>query len=139
MTSAGPPIEKVVKFIPHLKALGIRHVEHGKGYAVLELPYADHIIGFPQTGVVAGGAIFTLMDNTCGMAVWTAIEGFVPTATLDLRIDYLKPATPGLSVFGRAECFKVTRKIAFVRGVAYHDSPEAPIAHTMGTFMLAGG
>ena len=48
-------------------------------------------------------------------------------ATLDLRIDYLKPATIGEDLFARAECYRLTRQIAFVRSVAYQRDPQQPV------------
>jgi acyl-coenzyme A thioesterase PaaI-like protein len=57
-------------------------------------------------------------------------------ATLDLRIDYMKPATPHREVRARAHCYKMTRHVAFVRGVAFHDDEADPIATSAGTFML---
>jgi acyl-coenzyme A thioesterase PaaI-like protein len=57
-------------------------------------------------------------------------------ATLDLRIDYMKPATPERDIFAYAECFKVTKNIAFVRGLAYHTDRNDPIATCAATFML---
>ncbi len=66
-----------------------------------------------------------------------ARDGWRPIATLDLRIDYMKPATPGKDLLARAECYKLTRNVAFVRGVAYHDDPSDPIATSVATFMLS--
>jgi acyl-coenzyme A thioesterase PaaI-like protein len=57
-------------------------------------------------------------------------------ATLDLRIDYMEPAIPHLDVLVRSECFKLTRNIAFVKGVAYQKDVNDPIATSMATFML---
>jgi uncharacterized protein (TIGR00369 family) len=129
-------IGRVVAAIPHLKLLGARFHGSDAISVSLELPYRPELIGFPQTGVLAGGPIFTLMDTALGMAVITRLANFRPMATLDLRLDYLKPATPGMTVIARAECYKLTRRIAFARGVAYHEDPERPIAHATGTFML---
>ena len=122
--------------IPHLKALGISLDEMGNGRAVMSLPYRDDLVAFKDSGVLAGGVIYTLMDTVAGAAVFTALESFRPIATLDLRIDYLKPATPHETVYGRAEVIKLTHHIAFVRGTADHDDPAAPIAHVTGTFAL---
>jgi acyl-coenzyme A thioesterase PaaI-like protein len=57
-------------------------------------------------------------------------------ATLDLRIDYMKAANPGEDIFAFAECYKVTKNIAFARGVAYHTDRTDPIATCAAAFML---
>jgi acyl-coenzyme A thioesterase PaaI-like protein len=64
---------------------------------------------------------------------------FRPPATLDLRVDYLRPATPGKTVVGRGECYRITRSIAFVRGQAHDGDPADPLAHVAGTFMALEG
>ncbi|HTM20481.1 MAG TPA: PaaI family thioesterase [Kofleriaceae bacterium] len=123
--------------VPHNRALGMTVVELGDGIAVLQLPYDARLVGNPENGVLHGGVISSLMDATCGAAVFQALDLPKPIATLDLRIDYLRPAEPGRDVAARCHCYKVTRNVAFVRGVAYHDSPDDPIAACAGAFMLA--
>jgi uncharacterized protein (TIGR00369 family) len=141
----------IINNTAQIVGLGAQHVGHGgkgsgHGWVEIALPYAAHLIGYPDTGVIAGGAIYTVMDNACGMSV--AISGdaeyFEMTATIDLRIDYIKPATPHRTVMAFAECVKLTRRIGFVRGLAYHppsDGRDAragrdhPIAVVNGTFM----
>jgi len=83
------------------------------------------------------GVIATLVDGSCGLALLGHLGRFEPIATLDLRIDYLRPATAHQSVIARATCYKVTRNVAFTRAVAYHDDPDDPIAHSVGTFMVS--
>lgn len=107
-----------------------------RGSVTMRLPYSDKLVGNPETGVLHGGAITTLVDNAAGAAVLAAIREARPIGTLDLRIDYLKPVTPGLDVFTVADCYKVTRQIAFVRAIAYHEDPDDPVANCVATFML---
>ena len=109
---------------------------HGPDWCELQLPYRDDLIGDPSTGVLASGPILTLMDMATSMGVWLKREYFGPQATMDLRIDYLRGATPGRTVTGRGECYRLTRSIAFVRGQAHDGDPDDPIAHVAGTFML---
>ena len=123
--------------VPHNKALGMRVVDMQPRVALFELPYDEKLVGNPDTGVIHGGAITALLDGTSGAAVFAALEDFVPIATLDLRIDYLRPAETGKAVLARATCYKVTKNVAFTRAVAYHDDPEDPIAHSVGTFMVS--
>jgi uncharacterized protein (TIGR00369 family) len=107
--------------------------------ARLRIPYGPDLVGDPDTGVVHGGVITGMLDHTCGMCVVGALREPMPIATLDLRIDYMKPAVPGEDIFAEAECVKVGHDIAFVRGLAHQGSREEPIALCTGAFMLIRG
>ena len=120
----------------HNRLLGLAYVAHGPDWFDLRLPYADGLVGDPETGVLASGPIVSLMDMATSMAVWTRVGTFRPQATLDLRIDYLRPAAPGRAVIGHGECYRLTRRIAFVRGHAHDGDPGDPVAHVAGTFMF---
>lgn len=123
--------------VPHNAALGLRAIDCGPNMCVLLLPWAEHLVGNPDSGVLHGGPITTLLDACGGAAVFLALGTPVPIATLDLRIDYLKMASPKRDVVARCECYKLGRNVAFVRGLAYHDSPDDPIASCAATFMLS--
>lgn len=123
--------------LPHVRALGIEVLEIGPGVVTLSLPWDERLVGNPETGVLHGGVITTLLDTASGFAVHARQGSSAPIATLDLRIDYLKPAEARRAVTARAECYKMTKHVAFCRGLAYHDDPADPIAHAAGSFMLA--
>ncbi|MEP1704639.1 MAG: PaaI family thioesterase, partial [Marinobacter sp.] len=101
------------------------------------LPYSDRIIGNPDTGVIHGGAITTLMDTTSGSVIMCSLDDFELCPTLDLRVDYMRPAEPHKPVYARAETYKVTRNIIFTRCEAYQE-PGETIANCVGTFMRIG-
>lgn len=123
----------------HGGTLGILYHAHGPDWAEIALPYDPAQIGDPESGVIASGPILSLMDMAASTAVWLKVGVFVAHATLDLRIDYLRPARPGSTVIGRGECYRVTRSIAFVRGQAHDGDPEDPLAQIAGTFMATEG
>lgn len=106
------------------------------GEAWTRLPYQPVFVGYVDTGVLHGGIVTTLLDETCGIAVQLALEGLTPIATLDLRIDYQRPSTPGKELCAHAHCYSVTRSIAFVRATAYHEGEDAPVATATGCFMI---
>jgi len=129
-------VEQMLRLAPQYAALGLRLERLDPDGAILRLPYSEELVAYPDTGVLAGGAIFTLMDSVCGTAVFLQLDTLRPVATLDLRLDYMKPAMSGHDVLGSARCMKVTRHVAFVRGVAFHEREDDPIAHATGTFVI---
>ena len=107
-----------------------------RGRAVISLPWAPHLGGNPDTGVLAGGAITALLDSVSGSAVASLMLEIVPFATLDLRIDYNRPAEPTRAVIAEAECYRLSPNIAFTRALAHHGDRSAPVAAATGTFMM---
>ena len=127
--------------VPHNRELGLEVLDfrHGSGEAWVRLPWNERLVGDPESGVLHGGAVTSLMDAACGMAVMIRIGQGASIATVDLRIDYLKPAKPETDVIAHAECYKLTRSIAFVRGLAHHpEAPDDPIASVAATFIRKG-
>ena len=126
----------VMTGMPHGREIGMRLHRSSKGHAHLSVPYDERLVGDPQTGVLHGGVITALLDSACGAAVLSAASNPAVTATLDLRIDYMRPATAGQTVHAKAECYRMTRSIAFTRAVAYHTDPDDPIASAAGSFIV---
>lgn len=122
----------------HCQVLGIQVQTAVPSGLTLRLPYSDKIVGNPETGVIHGGALTTLMDTTCGISTVCVLPEFEICPTIDLRIDYMRAAAPHKDVFGFAQCYRVTPTIIFVRGYAYQYDPQEPIAHVVGTFMRMG-
>jgi len=127
-----------IQALPHSVALGMDLQDLGDGVAVITMPYDAKLVGDPVTGVIHGGAVSALMDTCCGAAVMSHPSNPAGTATIDLRIDYMRAATPGQTITTRATCYHVTRSIAFVRAVAMDEDPENPVATATGAFTVEG-
>ena len=142
MTADPPPgfdpnaFFEIARKVGHGRALGLEFRESGDNWAELSLPWHEDLVGVPETGILASGAIVSLIDTASGTSVWVTINRFTPVMTVDLRLDYLRPAIKGEPIIARCECVKVTRKIAFVRGFAHGGDPSRPIALSAATFML---
>lgn len=123
----------------HTGWLGLQYRAHGEDWAELELPWREDLLGEPGRAVLASGPIVSMMDMASGLSIWTKMGKFAAIATLDLRVDYQRPAKERAAVIGRAECYKLTRSAAFVRGIAHDGDPDDPVAHIAGVFMSIGG
>ena len=128
-------LKRMIPELKHCKLLGILVKKINKGSILLELPYSKDIIGNPETGVIHGGALTTLMDNACGFSAISALDDSSIAPTLDLRIDYMRAAEPNKAVLGKAEVYRTTRNVLFSRGIAFQDDESNPIAHCTATFM----
>lgn len=130
--------KQFINAIPYAKELGMEFVDIGEGTATMRMPYNDDLIGDPETGVIHGGAVSALLDTCCGAAVIAHPKNPGGTATIDLRIDYMRPATPGHSITTKAECYRITRSVAFVRAHAYDEDETRPVAAANGAFVVEG-
>jgi len=129
-------MKAMMQFTPQARALGIdvTRIEEGRVWG--HVPYRTELVGDPDTGVIAGGVVTTLLDQLCGVAAVLAQAHPTSVATIDLRIDYMRPAEVGHDVQAEAQCFKLTRHVAFVRAIAYDRDAADPLAHATATFML---
>ena len=114
----------------------------------MRVGFHPDLVGDPDQGGLAGGVVFALLDQTCGMAIGIALrdraegQGRMPVmggmATLDFRLDHIRPPRAGAAVIGEAECVGLTGDVAVVRGWAYDDDPADPIAMAQAAFMIMG-
>jgi uncharacterized protein (TIGR00369 family) len=127
---------ELVRNVGHGRALALEYRDSAENWIELALPWREQLVGIPEEGILASGAIVSLLDTCGGASVWMALGHFQPIVTIDLRLDYLRPALKGETVIARCRCYKLTKQVAFVRGLAHGGDAERPIAQAAGTFML---
>lgn len=129
-------MEMLTKMVPWARHLGfqVTRLERGKVWATQ--PFAEDLVGAPGSGILHGGVVTTFLDNLCGMSCSTALDEMRFVATLDLRIDYMRPSEPFCEIKAEAECYHFTRTVAFCRAWAYHEDREHVIATAQGAFAI---
>jgi uncharacterized protein (TIGR00369 family) len=126
----------LVEGSPHAVDLGFKLEAIRPGEAVVRAPYREDLIGDPETGVMHGGVVTALLDHASGTAGFAGLGGTQALATLDLRLDYMRPATPGQDVIAEARTVKVSGLIAFVEAVAHDGDRDDPVATAHAAFMV---
>lgn len=120
----------------HTHALGFTFEGLHDDAPRIRVPWRPEWVGDPETGVLAGGLVTTLLDHVGGLAVWVAMDAFRPIATLDLRVDYMRAAEPGRDLLAQAKCFRLSPTVAFVRGWAFEDDPSNPVAAAQAAYVI---
>jgi uncharacterized protein (TIGR00369 family) len=128
---------KYVSRTPHMSDIGARITAVDTARGSMVLPARSDWLGDPASELLHPGVLTVLADSACGLAVGAALAQRMPYATLDLRMDYLRPAGPELDVHCDAHCFRITRNVAFVRGEVYQADRGQPIAVAQASFMLS--
>ena len=125
--------------LPYARALDMRLDSIAEGKVTISMPYNAELIGDPATGVLHGGVVFTLLDTVSGLAAMLHPGSGGGTATLDLRVDYMRPATPGQRIRAEGFCYNMTRTVAFIRAIACDDDASRPVATATSAFTNEAG
>jgi uncharacterized protein (TIGR00369 family) len=138
----GSPQELATRWVPfahvsaYARALGLSAVDVSPAWCVARLAYDERWVLDASTGVMHGAVITGMLDTLFGFSINVKLGRLQPMVTVDLRVDHLKPPAPGRDLLGGAVCYSMTDEFAFVRGAAYHDSPDDPVATGVGLFMF---
>lgn len=121
--------------IVHDEEIGIRQEARGDGGLVMVLPCH---VALTEGAGLAPGPVATVLDTLCGVTTLADLGFRESTATLDLRIDYLRPARPGLDLVCEARVTErfgtIARGSVLVAATARHPGAAEPIALATGRF-----
>ena len=145
---AGVSLEAVRQFMEESVAfnrfLGFRLVHLAPGEATMSMPFSEKLVGDPVRPALHGGTISSLIDTAAGAAAFTCIEPGDKLSTLDLRVDYLRPAAL-VETLAEARVVRaggrvsVSRVQVFQEATAGNDSGEAAEGEVGGRRLVAEG
>ena len=125
------------KFIlqtPFAESLRMQAEVAAEGMVVISMAYDKNLADDIVNGLLHGGAIAALIDMSAGLSFLLHPTNPVDVATLDLRIDTLRPPMPRQKVTATAVCYHVAGSVGFVRVSATDQDINNPIATAVGTF-----
>ena len=93
-----PYASRMVEYTPYAVALGMQYVSSSAGRGEILLPWRADLVGQDGTDILAPGVLTALIDHACGLAIMAGFGFEAAPATLDLRIDHMRPAAPRASV-----------------------------------------
>lgn len=122
--------------VPFNRVLGIEVVEVTKGRAVFAVPFRPELVGDPERPALHGGVISAVADACGGCAVWSMVDERDRVSTIDLRVDYLRPAR--LEVFHAiGTVLRVGNRVGVANVVVLHpDRPDEPVAEAKAVYSV---
>lgn len=128
-------VKHLLDVIPYARVLGVR-IENTESGWDLVLPFSDEIVGNTILPAVHGGVIGSFLELTALLHLIDEAETFerIPRP-INFSIDYLRYAGPH-ETRARAEIFKLGKRIATVRVVAWQEAFGKPVATGNGKFLL---
>lgn len=116
---------------PHQEHTGVRIDLAEPGHVELEWKPLAHICN--RAGIVHGGYLAIVLDDAAGLAGASTGERFIPMLTMDLRIEYIRPALPDMTyrAIGTLVHAGKTRLIADAR---VQDADGRVLARASGSF-----
>ena len=125
-------------FIPFNAFLGVRVGEATRERVLLEIPFRDELVGDPLRPALHGGVLSALADACGGAAVWVGLEDpGARVSTIDLRIDYLRPASLD-TIVAEGRVVRLGNRVGVVDVRLYNArAPEVTVATGKGVYNIS--
>ena len=123
---------------PFGETLGMDWIETDSSEVCLRLGASDQVKLTAKSDFFHPGAILATLDNACGWSIRqhaSYVDG-TSMATLNLRVDWLAPASMTEPLLVTARCESYADDVAHVRGEAFFPSSGQKVAVVQATFML---
>lgn len=124
--------------IAHDDEIGVRYRLSADQRVVLELPYAPFLAEAGKA-CIGVGPLATVLDSVCGIGAMAAMAYRESTATVDLRIDYLRDPAPETGCYVVAQAVHVGGEreagMVMMRAEAREIGSETLLACATGEFI----
>lgn len=129
-------VRKFMNLIPFNQHLGLETLDVEVGVARMRLPFRPEHVGDPMRPALHGGVLAALIDTCGGAAVWTLLKLTERVSTIDMRVDYLRPARPD-ALMAEARVTRKGRHVAVASVRVWHsDKPDSLIAEGKAVYSV---
>lgn len=118
--------------MPFYHHLGIELKKLERGRAEIRLRVGKHLM--QHAGVAHGGVTAAMVDSAVGLALCTLLKPRTLITTIELNLNYITPAKPGLLI-ASGRILQKGKRIA-VGEAEVTDSHQALIAKALVTYMI---
>jgi uncharacterized protein (TIGR00369 family) len=125
----------LVQAVPFMRFMGIT-VERIAGERLGAMRFTDRLIGNPAVPAIHGGALGTLLETTAIFEVLLGTTTEVLPKTIDLTIDYLRPARL-VDTWASATIQRQGRRVVNVRVDAWQEERTRPVAAARVQLLIA--
>ena len=105
-----------------------------EGYARIEVPIKPQYIGDPYRPALHGGLTSALADTVGGIAAFTMLEPDQRVSTVDMRVDYLRPASIDAPLVGEGTILRMGNRVAVTEMKIHQGEPDQPIARASAVY-----
>jgi uncharacterized protein (TIGR00369 family) len=112
--------------------IGIRVLERHDDGVTVECPVRDELMN--GAGAVHGGVAATVADSAMGIALWRHLDRKYNIATIEMKINYLRPIATG-TIVARAHLIKTGKRVCVGR-VDIFDGEKNAIAVALLSYAI---
>lgn len=135
-TARTPPSTRM-ESIAFARAIDLRwqDLEEDNGVA-LRLPWSTAVSVGGAGTAIDPRALLTVFDHACGGAVHEVLGPRSPTATIDLRIDFMRTPPPDTDAVIHCRALSVDAASVLVQGFSWFGDDPRPTAMCVGRFIV---
>lgn len=110
-------------FPPSAVTLGLRIVAVEEGSTSIEMPVDERFLN--RAGAVQGGILASLADSNMGTAISTLCDEDETHATLEMKINFFRPATPETGpLTAKSKVLHRSRRVGHTTSEIYNSAGE---------------
>ncbi len=126
----------LMSHLPSVKEAGLHCSSLSPEQVVIQMPSQPGWIGDAVKQTLHPGVSSLLADTACAISVSAAHGSLLHMATLDLRMDYLRPAPVGIDLYCEARCVRMSKHVAFTQAWVFQHGKPDPVVAVTANMML---